>query len=502
MGRAKALKLNIVTNLLHELVVLISGLILPQLILRHFGSSCNGLVSSITQFLGFSVILRAGIGGSVRAALYKPLAENDKELLDGIMVSTDNHMKKIGAVLGALILSFSFIYPFIVIDEYSWFFAFSMVLIIGAASFADNMFSIKCKILMQADQKYYILSIVSTITRIITLVISVIFINLFDSILIVKLGALLVVPLSPLILNYYVKKKYNINWKAKPVDKAIKERWSAFFQQVAIVLNENIALVLLTFLVPLKEVSVYSIYKIIVSNMRTVALSFTSGLNSTFGNIMACGEKDALKKIFMFIEWSIFLIAGLLLSVTCVMLPDFIKLYTTSVNDVNYVRQTLAILIVIPAIIKCIRIPYQMIVEAAGKFKQTRNGAALEVVLNIVLSTVFAVKYGLNGVILGSVISSLIRTVEYAVFSMKNLLNISVMHIVKHFLIVTSTIAACIIIGKYVNCFEVSNYLTWALSAALVTATSGAIMLVVSLIFYKEQLLYLLNRWKGKLLKK
>ena len=32
-------------------------------------------LSSITRFLGYIVLLEAGVGGVVRAALYKPLAE-------------------------------------------------------------------------------------------------------------------------------------------------------------------------------------------------------------------------------------------------------------------------------------------------------------------------------------------------------------------------------------------------------------------------------------------
>ena len=54
----KALKYNTLSTLLLEIVTLISGLIMPRLILSHFGSTSNGLVGSITQFLGFSTIVQ------------------------------------------------------------------------------------------------------------------------------------------------------------------------------------------------------------------------------------------------------------------------------------------------------------------------------------------------------------------------------------------------------------------------------------------------------------
>ena len=43
MKRANALKMNILAGWLGEAVVLLTGLILPRMILVAFGSSCNGL---------------------------------------------------------------------------------------------------------------------------------------------------------------------------------------------------------------------------------------------------------------------------------------------------------------------------------------------------------------------------------------------------------------------------------------------------------------------------
>ena len=81
MGRASALKKNMLAGWASEVVTLVSGLVLPRLILVTFGSSCNGLLSAIVQFLGFSTLLRAGVGAVTKAALFRPLAEkNQKEI--------------------------------------------------------------------------------------------------------------------------------------------------------------------------------------------------------------------------------------------------------------------------------------------------------------------------------------------------------------------------------------------------------------------------------------
>ena len=75
--RSKKALINSISSLLSQLVTIICGFVLPRLILSQFGSSYNGITSSITQFLNCVILLRAGVGGVTRAALYKPLADGD-----------------------------------------------------------------------------------------------------------------------------------------------------------------------------------------------------------------------------------------------------------------------------------------------------------------------------------------------------------------------------------------------------------------------------------------
>ena len=77
MKRISQTKLNIACSVLLQLVTGICGLILPRFVLRNFGSEVNGLVASVTQLLSYAVLLEGGIGGVMKAALYKPLANED-----------------------------------------------------------------------------------------------------------------------------------------------------------------------------------------------------------------------------------------------------------------------------------------------------------------------------------------------------------------------------------------------------------------------------------------
>ena len=116
--RSRKALINIISNFAEELIAIICAFILPKLILLTFGSSYNGIVTSITQFLSCAVLLRSGIGGATRAALYKPLANNDTNEINSIIKATDIFMKKVALFLFILIFILAIIYPFFIINDF------------------------------------------------------------------------------------------------------------------------------------------------------------------------------------------------------------------------------------------------------------------------------------------------------------------------------------------------------------------------------------------------
>lgn len=502
MGRARALKLNMLSGWALEFVTFVTGLILPRLILTAFGSSCNGMVGAISQFLGFSAVLRAGVGGVTRAALFKPLAERDEESISAIMVATQKYMQKIGLIIAAYIVVLGGAYCFVMKGEFDWWYKFAMLLIIGTGTFVDNFFGIKYKILLQADQKYYVQTLSAVISAIAVAIVSVLLIVLNFPLLIVKLGATCAALLNPIFLSIYVKKHYRLNTHAQADNSAIKQRWDAFVQQLAIIINQNVDLVLLTFFVPLKEISVYTIHYMVSGNIEKVVHSMVSGLNATFGSLLANKEDAHLKKTFRIVEWGLFSACVIVFSTTAVMLTPFVKIYTQSVTDVNYIRPLFAFAMVLVAMMNCMRLPYQSLVEAAGHFKQTRNGSILEVVLNVVVSLIMLYFFGIIGVIIGTFVAALIRTTQFAVHAMKHILKLSPIELIKSYGLAMTTFLA--IVGLF-RIFPIPmgfSIISWVLYATLVFVVATIVTGLIGVIFRREQILglkpYILKKRSGR----
>ena len=77
---------NTFASLLSQITALVCGFILPRLFLEYYGSSVNGLINSITQFLGVISFLELGVGAVVQSSLYKPLAAQDNNQISRIEV--------------------------------------------------------------------------------------------------------------------------------------------------------------------------------------------------------------------------------------------------------------------------------------------------------------------------------------------------------------------------------------------------------------------------------
>ncbi|HZK23705.1 MAG TPA: sugar isomerase, partial [Atopostipes sp.] len=114
MNRTQKLKLNSSVSLLARIVTIISGLILPRLILSNYGAETHGLTSSIGQFLSIITFLDMGVGVVVRSALYRPLAKKDDKKVSAALSAAKTYFRKIAYILIIYILILIIFYPLVI----------------------------------------------------------------------------------------------------------------------------------------------------------------------------------------------------------------------------------------------------------------------------------------------------------------------------------------------------------------------------------------------------
>ena len=487
--RGRKAAINTALYMFEEIVSVICGFILPRLILGAFGSKYNGLITSITQFLTSAVLLRSGIGGATRAALYKPIAEKNHNDFNAIVKATDNYMKKIGLILAGLIILFSIIYPFLVHNEFGWFFTFSLFLIIGASTFAESFFGITYLIVLQADQRLWVSSVLRIICYILNTAIGALLIVKGFSIHVVKLGSAFVYVAYPIILGAYVRKHYSINSNVKPNNTAIAQRWDAFWQQIAVFVMNNTDVIILTVFTNMLEVSVYSVYNMVIHGLKRAVFALSNGLEAAFGNMIAKGEMDTLRENVRIIENLMFAISTIVYTTAALLVLDFVSIYTHKVEDVNYIRPPFAYIIILAQYFNAIRLPYQLVVQAAGHYKQTKLGAIIEPFMNISLSIIFVFKFGLIGVAVGTLAATIFRTIQYSCYLSKNIIVRSNLITMGRILVSFIESVAVVFFVYLIKLPVPLGYVDWIINATVILGISITIVAIGSFVFYNHDTL-------------
>lgn len=496
-SRGEKLALNTVSSLALQVVSVICGFILPRLILETFGSDVNGLVNSITQFLGVITLLDLGVGAVVQSALYKPLADNDTNMISKIYVSANKFFRRLAEILLVYVVLLMIFYPMLVNKSFGHMYTALLIAAICISSFAQYYFGIVNSLLLNADQRGYVQYVAQIITLILNTFACYIIIKLGASIQIVKLTTSLIFLLRPLFLVFYVKKHYSIDKKITYTEEPIKQKWNGMAQHFASYVLNGTDNIVLTMFSTLGNVSIYSVYNVVIIGVKNALLSVTNGFQSLIGEMLAKKETMKLNAFFGFVEWFLHTGTTLVFGCTGVLIVDFVRVYTYGINDADYIQPLFAVLITIANAGHCLRLPYNILILAAGHYKQTQSNYIIAMILNIVVSIATVKMWGLVGVAIGTLIAMAYQTVWMAKYDSKNI----ICWPFKNFLKQCGVDAITVIIASLAT-FKIPmlsvSYVSWFLLAIEAFGIWLIISIVINTIFYRERVLSIFIRVKRR----
>lgn len=498
--RRKRLLYNTVTSLMYEAATIICGFILPRFILKAFGSEVNGLTNSITQFLAIISFMELGVGSVVKSSLYRPLAENSVDETSKVIASADRFFRRLAMILAVYVAVLSVVYPFFANQNFGFAYTASLIIIISLRSFAQYYFGIVNRLLITADQKGYVHYIVQTAAVIVNTAVCCILIEFNWSIHVVKLATSVIYLLQPFAIYLYVRKNYKLNRKIAYEGEPIKQKWNGMAQHVAaVVLNHTDTVVLTTF-ATLSDVSIYSVYFLVVKGVKQLFLSMTNGIQSLIGELWAKQELEELNKTFGWVEWVIHTGTIYVFGVTAVLIVPFVQVYTEGINDANYVQPLFAVLLTAAHAGHCLRLPYNIMILAGGHYKETQNNYIIAAVLNIVISVTVVSKWGLIGVAVGTLAAMLYQTIWMAYYDSRNLIKWPIGNFIKQLLVDIIAVVLIYIVGECFTMMTVS-YFAWIILAIEVAVVALAVVWGINAIFYRDKLMDLTIRCKKKLIK-
>ena len=483
--RNKKLASNTISSLILQITTIICGFILPKLILNHFGSEVNGLVNSIAQFLSIISFLDLGVGAVFQSSLYKPLAEDDNESISRIFVSGQSFFTRLAELLLGYVIILVFIYPFISNQNFGFVFTATLIAAMSISSFAQYYFGMANGLFLTADQRGYISYNVQIVTLIINTIACYILIKVGASIHIVKLATSCIYLARPIVLKIYVDKHYQIDKKIKYDDEPIKQKWNGLAQHIASVVLESTDTIVLTMFSTLSNVSIYSVYYLVIAGIKQLFTATTNGVQALIGELYAKDDNNELNRVFAWTEWIIHTATTFVFGCTAVLIVPFVLVYTKGIIDADYNQPVFSLLIVFAYAAYCYRLPYHIVIKAGVHYKQTQRCYIIATIVNIVISVLTVYWFGLIGVAIGTLVAMLYQTVWMAWYDSKNIIYWPFRNFLKQ-ISVDSITFFCGYFASKIIIISSYTYISWVVMAIKVALIWSVISIVINIIFYKS----------------
>ena len=416
-------KNNFIFSVISQIVTVGLGLLIPRIVMVGYGSEVNGLLNSVTQFVAYLIIFEAGIQTVATQSLYKTVGVGDKKATNAILSAVDKNYKKIGCFYFGGLLGLSLVYPFFSLSEnVSYLTVFLVTLFSGLGNVISFFFQGKYKILLLVEGKNYILTNLSTIITVLNNVIKVLLLHLGCNVAVVIFATFLISLIQTIYIIVYIKREYKwIDLDEIPNFSALKQNKSALIHQISGLIFYNTDVLILTIVCGLEIVSVYTVYKLLCDHVFSFlripfdSCSFALGQTYSLDREKYIERIDAIEVFCAAIFFSVF-------TVVLKLILPFMRLYTSGVGDISYVDRHLAILFVIYELLNWMRVPMIKTIDFAGHFKETLPQTIIESSINVWVSLICVFFCGIYGVLMGTIVALLYRSIEIIIYANKKIL--------------------------------------------------------------------------------
>ena len=412
---------NLIWGIVGNIVTAAVAIIIPRLFIVNYGSEINGLLASIRQVYVYLALLEVGIGDASVVALYAPIGKKDYNAANRILSATNYYYKKIGVIYGICVLLLGAVYPLLLNTTIPYGVCFGVIILQGSGSVISYLVQGKYNMLLRVDNRNYVTTNLGTVTSVATDATRIFLLLHGRSIIAVQTTYLVFNLIKMLYVSGYMKKNYKwIDLSVKPNFEAISQRSAVFVHQISSLVFSHTDVLILTFVCGLKTVSIYSMYATIYGMLDNIISIISNSVQSALGQIFHIDREryleiqDTFETYYLAIVFSLFAIA------TIFILP-FMKLYTNGA-DINYIDKKLPILFLIYQLLSYGRVSSNNIIGFAGAFKDTQWRAILETVLNLVVSFVCVFKFGIYGVLMGTIVAVFYRANDIIIFANRKIL--------------------------------------------------------------------------------
>lgn len=462
----------------------------------------NGLLSNV---LGILALTELGVGTAIGYSLYEPIAKKNIPKIRSLMDFYKKAYQIIALIIMGLGLLLLPVLPHLIKGE-SGIEHLSIIYVIYLFNMAVGyLFSYKRTLITSDQRKYKIMPFVMAF-NIITTVLQMIVLLVFNNYIIYLLIQTICILLENIMVNKYINKQYPyLLEKEKPLP-IEKEELATIKTKVKALLLHKIGSYSLTStdnliiskLIGIITVGIYSNYSLIVNMVASLIYVLISNVISSLGNLIASENQKKRLRVFNEMNFICFILYGI--SSICM-----INLFNPFIELVFGQAYLLSMAVVYIIVANHYFVGMNNVVisiqTASGLYEKDRYVALIQAILNLVVSIILGIKFGLLGVFIGTLISTILPLIikPYIVYKYVFEEKLKVYFkefVIQTIIIIVSGVASILVL----NCINVENIYISLIVRLIVSLLIPSILIYM---FYKntESLKDVIGRIKSVLRK-
>lgn len=401
-NKSKMSLLNAITALTMNLVNGLLGIVVTRLVIGAFGSDFNGLNSTANQIVNVLLVLEGGFTMASNVALFAPLSQGDYDLVNGILSATRSKFRRLGLLLFGIGLAVSVGYGLVVNSALPQEFIMTVIVMTVAPAAFNLFYATTYRVLLQTQQKEYIINLITTCTIGLGHISNIIMIFADGPMWMVRFNTMMFSFLNSLMIAFYVKRKAPfLNFKVVPQPDKIKGTNDVMIQKITGVIYNSAPIVFLT-ISPTGGTllaSVYAVYNNVFTMLKNMLHSVIDAPRLGLGQMLTEKKREDVWSVFAQYEFAAFSAIFVLLSTCCTLIMPFIELYMGDVTDVNYLDMKIAILMVLITVVEMSHIPSGHLINMAGEFRISKNFQLISCIVLLIGMSVGGSIWGVYGML-------------------------------------------------------------------------------------------------------
>lgn len=400
----KNIKIGFIAQILSMLIQFISR----TFFIKYLGVSylgINGLFSNILTLLSLADL---GIGNVLIFSMYKPISDKNEKQINLLM----KEYKKIYNIIAFSVLIIGlcltpFLHLFISSSD-----NVENLKLIFVLYLINTVVSYLCvyKIsIINADQKQYIVTVTQQLFGIISNIVMILVLILTKNFILYLITQILFSILCNLYLNKkadkmypFIKDKVCGNIEHEEKKQIFKDTKAMMLHKIGGVVVSGTDNIIMSYLINIATVGIYSNYLLIINSLKKFTNIFFVSISSSVGNLNAEKSKNYSYNIFLKIYYINYLIYSFSTICLICLFNPFISLWLG--NDFVF-NMKIVFCICLSFYIDGMRQSVLTFKDSMGLFQHDQLKPIVESVVNLIISIFLALKFGVIGIILGTIIS-------------------------------------------------------------------------------------------------